>query len=186
MCVAVVGAVALAVLPAGAAASVGARVGPARIALARSAAPGRTYLLGPLYLANSGTEPATYNILVQRLRSSERKLVPAGWVVLGMTHVDLDPGRDVNVPVTLRVPPDAPAGDYLTNVLAITTGAGSTESTGAVVGAGAAADLIFTVINASRSGSFPPLGVVAVLLAGTAGILFYASGHRIRLSRRAT
>jgi hypothetical protein len=177
-------AVSLAMAPSLALASAGARVGPARIALSRAASPGGDYALEPLYVANSGTESATFGIRVDRLSPSRRRPVPRGWVVLGTSHVDLEPGQAVRIPVSLHVPPDAAGGDYLTNVVATTGGTVRGEATGAAIGAGAAADLVFSVEGNPDPGWFVwPVGAVTMLI-GLAALVLHSSGYRLRLSRR--
>ena len=164
-------------------AAAGTRIGPSRISMARPAAPGQVYALDSLSVANTGSDPATYNIRVERLKSSDRRLAPSQWLTLGPTTVALAAGQSTLVRMTLRIPADASRGDYLTNVVATTAPTAQSQGTGAVLGAGAAADVEFTVSGAGAdTAPWWPLALVALLAIGAG--LFYSSGYTIRVSPR--
>lgn len=134
-------------------ASVGTGVQAGAIVLPDTAEPGHSYELPRLYIVNTGTEASRYAVHVQRLTHGAEHDVPMAWISLGTTDISLAPGRSLTVPVRLRVPTDAASGDYLTNLVVGTTTPGTTS--GAALGAAAAAELRFSVVPGGRHLPWP-------------------------------
>ena len=120
---------------------VGIQVGPVR--LAGIAHAGRTYDLPPVYVVNTGTEPETVRLDVQRLSKGAGRDVPKSWFKPGQTDVHLDARQSATIPVQLVVPADAKLGPYFSDVVA--HGSASIEAGAASLGVAAATKLQFTV-----------------------------------------
>jgi hypothetical protein len=173
--------------PAAAAASIGVgiQVGPVR--LAGIAHAGQTYDLPPVYVVNTGTEPETVRLDVQRLSKGTGRDVPKAWFKPGQTDVHLDARQSATIPVQLVVPADAKLGPYFSDVVA--HGSASIEAGQATLGVAAATKLQFTVGKAVPAGFWSRLpsplawaGVV-IVLAGGGILLARRSGFRLRLER---
>jgi hypothetical protein len=178
---------AVAVAPLRASASVGTGVGATPIVLSETAQPGQSYTLPALYLVNTGTETSQYAVRVARLEQGGQRDVPASWIVVPSSAVSLAPKAAANVPLTLKVPADATAGDYMTDVVAGTT-AGGSGSPGASLGAQAATQLHFSVGSGSGWLPWPPprwaqLALLAVVVIGGLGLGVRRSGFRIHVER---
>ena len=164
---------------------VGIQVGPVR--LAGIAHAGRTYDLPPVYVVNTGTEPETVRLDVQRLSKGAGRDVPKSWFKPGQTDVHLDARQSATIPVQLVVPADAKPGPYFSDVVA--HGSASIEAGAASLGVAAATKLQFTVGKAVPAGFWSRLpsplvwagGVI--VLAGGAFLLVRRSGFRLRLER---
>jgi hypothetical protein len=172
--------------PAAAAASIGVgiQVGPVR--LAGIAHAGQTYDLPPVYVVNTGTEPETVRLDVQRLSKGKGRDVPKAWFKPGQTDVHLDAKQSATIPVQLVVPADAKPGPYFSDVVA--HGSASIEAGQATLGVAAATKLQFTVGKAVPAGFWsrlaPPLVWAGIIVLAGAGILLARrSGFRLRLER---
>jgi hypothetical protein len=173
--------------PAAAAASIGVgiQVGPVR--LAGIAHAGQTYDLPPVYVVNTGTEPETVRLEVQRLSRGTGRDVPKSWFKPGQTDVHLDPKQSATIPAQLVVPADATLGPYFSDVVA--HGSASIEAGQATLGVAAATKLQFTVGKAVPAGfwsSLPSPLVWAggiIVLAGGGFWLARRAGFRLRLER---
>ena len=173
--------------PAAAAASIGVgiQVGPVR--LAGIAHAGQTYDLPPVYVVNTGTEPETVRLEVQRLSRGTGRDVPKSWFKPGQTDVHLDPKQSATIPVQLVVPADATLGPYFSDVVA--HGSASIEAGQTTLGVAAATKLQFTVGKAVPAGfwsSLPSPLVWAggiIVLAGWGFWLARRAGFRLRLER---
>jgi len=164
---------------------VGIQVGPVR--LAGIAHAGQTYDLPPVYVVNTGTEPETVRLEVQRLSRGTGRDVPKSWFKPGQTDVHLDPKQSATIPVQLVVPADATLGPYFSDVVA--HGSASIEAGQATLGVAAATKLQFTVGKAVPAGfwsSLPSPLVWAggiIVLAGGGFWLARRAGFRLRLER---
>lgn len=173
--------------PAAAAASIGVgiQVGPVR--LAGIAHAGQTYDLPPVYVVNTGTEPETVRLDVQRLSKGTGRDVPRAWFKPGQTDVHLDPKQSATIPVQLVVPADATLGPYFSDVVA--HGSASIQAGQTTLGVAAATKLQFTVGKAVPAGfwsSLPSPLVWAggiIVLAGGGFWLARRAGFRLRLER---
>jgi hypothetical protein len=182
----IAGVLAAGLAPRIASASIGTGVGADPLVLAGTAVPGHSYELPRLYLVNTGTETSRYALAVTRIDHGAQRDVPAGWVVLPAAPVTLGAKNTTYVPLTLRVPADAPLGDYMTDVVAGTMA--HAGGAGAAVGAKAAAQLLFTVGHDSGGLPSPPLWVDLALLAAAVmvgvGYAVRRSGLRLHVERR--
>ena len=173
--------------PAAAAASIGVgiQVGPVR--LAGIAHAGQTYDLPPVFVVNTGTEPETVRLEVQRLSKGTGRDVPKSWFKPGQTDVHLDPKQSATIPVQLVVPADATPGPYFSDVVA--HGSASIEAGQATLGVAAATKLKFTVGKAVPAGFWSrlpsPLAWAGgiIVLAGGGLWLARRSGWRLRVER---
>jgi hypothetical protein len=173
--------------PAAAAASIGVgiQVGPVR--LAGIAHAGQTYDLPPVYVVNTGTEPETVRLEVQRLSKGTGRDVPKSWFKPGQTDVHLDPKQSATIPVQLVVPAGATPGPYFSDVVA--HGSASIEAGQATLGVAAATKLKFTVGKAVPAGFWSrlpsPLAWAGgiIVLAGGGLWLARRSGWRLRVER---
>ena len=120
------------------------------IVLGQPANPGQTYSMSPVYVVNSGSDPARYQLSVQRLSPGDEITVPAEWLTLGDNSFVLSPNESKYVTVTLKVPANAALGSYLTNILA-TAGPPGPAAGGGIVGSGAADRVLFDVAAAASS-----------------------------------
>ena len=173
--------------PAAAAASIGVgiQVGPVR--LAGIAHAGQTYDLPPVYVVNTGTEPETVRLEVQRPSHGTGRDVPESWFKPGQTDVHLDPKQSATIPVQLVVPADAKPGPYFSDVVA--HGSASIKAGQATLGVAAATKLKFTVGKAVPAGFWSglpsPLAWAGgiIVLAGGGFLLARRAGFRLRLER---
>jgi hypothetical protein len=146
--------VAAALLPSVALAAVGTGISANAIVLAGEARPGQSYRLPSVYVVNTGDQPATYFLKVQRMVPGQGRSVPAGWVGIGRSALALQPAESATVALVLRVPASAALGAYESDVVAGAFAAGGAG--GASIGAAAATRLAFTV--GSGGSEPPPLG----------------------------
>lgn len=173
--------------PAAAAASIGVgiQVGPVR--LAGIAHAGQTYDLPPVFVVNTGTEPETVRLEVQRLSKGTGRDVPKSWFRPGQTDVHLDAKQSATIPVQIVVPADAKPGPYFSDVVA--HGSASIEAGQTTLGVAAATKLQFTVGKAVPAGFWSrlpsPLAWAGgiIVLAGGGLWLAHRSGWRLRVER---
>ena len=177
---------AAAAITAGAASiGVGIQVGPVR--LTGIAHAGQTYDLPPVYVVNTGTEPETVRLEVQRLSKGTGRDVPKSWFKPGQTDVHLDAKQSATIPVQLVVPAGAVPGRYFSDVVA--HGSASIEAGQATLGVAAATKLQFTVGKAVPAGFWSGLATPlawaggVIVLAGGAFLLARRSGLRLRVER---
>ena len=169
-------------------ASVGTGVGASALVLADSAHAGGSYSLGSFYLVNTGTEASRYAVHVERFGRGTTRDVPASWIALARTDIGLDPGKSASVPVTLTVPADAAAGDYMTDLVAGTV-TPSSGGGGTSLGAAAATEVRFSV---TAGGGLIPwpwptwvyLPLVGGLVLGAAWIGIRRAGVRLQIEWR--
>lgn len=127
----------------------------------------------PVYVINTGNRPETVALTIQHIDRSSRHVLPATWVHLASTSIDLLPGKSTTVGIRVNVPNDASAAAYATDVVATASPAGTRSASAVKVGAAAAAVIYLTV--AGHGGPPPRLwlgagggALVAVVLAGSA------------------
>ena len=171
-------------LPGSAGASLGTGVGASPIALAHIAMPGHAYRLPGLYVVNTGTQRSRYHVRVQRLSAGEERTLPGGWVTLERNDFVLAPGRAAVVPFTIRIPDNASAGAYLSDLIASTSS--PRRAGGTTLGAAAATKLGLDVGNAPGSIPWGTIGLVlaAAVVFVTGGYGIRRSGLHVRLERR--
>lgn len=166
--------------------SIGAGVGANPIALDRPASPGGSYRLPGLYVVNTGTGAGTFRVAIKRLSPGSEHEVPASWVALDSTEFGLAGYQSATIPLHLNVPADAQPGDYMTNLLAGTIGAGASGG-GATFGAAAATKLTFSVAAQSKGPLTAPtrllVGVGLLALVAVLAIAVKRSGVRLEIRR---
>jgi hypothetical protein len=168
-------------------ASVGVGVQAGPVQLAGVAQSGGSYALPPVYVVNTGTQPESVSVRVERLSRGSGRAVPPSWIHADDSGIRLTPHRGARIPLELVVPDGSRPGNYLSDVVV----AGSAEiSVGhANLGVAAATKLEFRVGKGSAQGpglALPgwTLWVLGVLLALAIAILaFRRSGLQIRIER---
>ena len=124
-------------------AKIGTGVGAGPITLAAPARAGNTYNLPSLWVVNTGDETSVYRVAVDpNVARGDARRLARGWVKVAQGSFALTPGQGRWVPLSLHVPPTAPAGRYRANLVAGTV---RDNSGGAGVGASAATELRFTI-----------------------------------------
>lgn len=184
----VLGATALAALaiPATAQASVGVGIQAGPVRLAGAAHPGGRYSLPPVYVVDTGTQPETLTVRIERLSPGQARAVPAAWISPG-SAVQLSHGESARIPLELVVPAAAKPGQYLTDV--VVKGSAAVSAGGANIDVAAATKLQFRIAPGTVGGSWfsvpgwllPGIGVV-LLLAGAAAAA-RRLGVRIQIDR---
>src|SRR5713226_4691549 len=129
--------------PAAAEASVGVGVQAGPVRLAGAAHPGGSYQLPPVYVVDTGTEPESVRVRVQRLSPGPGRAVPPSWVHATGPGLQLAAHQGARIPLELVVPAGARPGRYLSDVVVAASAAVSAGR--ANLGVGAATKLEFTV-----------------------------------------
>jgi hypothetical protein len=166
-------------------ASIGVGVQAAPVRLADAALTGQSYALPPVYVSDTGTEPETIAVRVDRLSTGRGRSVPQSWVRATGPAVHLSPRQGAQIPLQLVVPAGAKPGRYLSDIV-VTAAPG--ESAGHVnLGVAAATPLEFSVRQGSPPSPLVPTwtwwftaGLVALLVVGLG---LRRSGIRIRIER---
>jgi hypothetical protein len=170
-------------------ASIGVGVQAAPVRLANVALTGQSYALPPVYVVDTGTQPESVALRVQRLSQGRGRGVPQSWIRVTGPPVQLSPHQGARIPVELVVPAGAKPGPYLSDIVAT---ASPGVSAGKVnLGVAAATPLEFSVRQGPGPGLFPLvptwtwwfLGGLLVLLVVVVGVR--SSGIRIRIERAA-
>ena len=164
---------------------VGVQAGPVR--LAGPAHPGGTYTLPSVYVINTGTEPESVAIRVERISHGTGRTVPPSWIRVPALPSQLAHGQSARVPLDLVVPSGARPGQYFSDV--VVTGSAALTAGGANLGVAAATDLEFRV--APGAVAQPWFSMPTWVLAAAAAIVVLAagamlasrSGIRIRIER---
>src|SRR5580704_17206807 len=164
-------------------ASIGVGVQAAPVRLADAALTGQSYTLPPVYVSDTGTQPETVAVQVDRLSTGRGRSVPPSWVRATGPAVHLSPRQGAQIPLQLAVPAGAKPGRYLSDIVV-------TAAPGASVGhvnLGVATPLEFTVRQGSPPSPLVPTwtwwftaGFVALLVVGLG---LRRSGIRIRIER---
>ncbi len=178
---------ALLAVPAAADASIGVGIQAGPVLLSGAAHPGGSYALTPVYVVNTGTQPETIALRVERISPGRGMTVPASWIRAPGPVVTLTHDQSARIPLELAVPDTARPGQYFSDVVA--RGSAGIAAGSADLAVAAATDLEFTVAPGEVSGSW--LSLPAWLLPGVAGLLVLAvaafvirsSGLRVRLER---
>lgn len=168
-------------------ASVGVGVQAGAVRLAGVAHPGAHYNLPPVYVVNTGTQPESVTIQIERVSAGSGRTVPPGWITVSTAPVRLARAQSARIPLSLTVPSGAPPGHYASDVVA--RGSAVLAAGGADFAVAAATGLEFTVVSGPVSaGWFSAPGwllpyVVAVVLLCAAAVLVRRTGIRIRIER---
>jgi hypothetical protein len=134
------------VTPAAAAhAAAGVGVGAAPIEAKGELTAASSVVLPSLYVMNTGTEPSTYGIRVQRIGKTSGTPVPTSWVTVTPATLALKPKAGRWVKVSLQIPAGAASGSYTSYLVAGTLAGGQATGTKAQFGAQAATQLSFKV-----------------------------------------
>jgi hypothetical protein len=173
--------------PVAAEASVGVGVQAGPVRLAGIAHPGGTYALPPVYVVNTGTQPESVAIKVERISRGTGHTIPPSWIHASAVPGQLSHDQSARVPLELAVPVHAKTGQYFSDV--VVKGSAVLSAGGANLGVAAATDLEFRV--AAGAAARPWFRVPGWVLAALAGIVVVSaavvlagrSGIRIRIER---
>jgi hypothetical protein len=164
---------------------VGVQAGPVR--LTGVAHPGGQYALPPVYVVNTGTQPESVAIVIERISPGTGRTVPPRWIAVSSAPVRLAHAQSARIPLSLTVPTGAAPGRYFSDVVA--KGTATLSAGGANLGVAAATDLEFTVVRgavASGSAGVPDWllpYVAAVIVAAAAAVVIRRAGIRVRVER---
>jgi hypothetical protein len=174
-------------IPAMARASIGVGIQAGPVRLSSAAHPGGSYALPPVYVVNTGTQPESLTIGIERISAGAARLVPASWVRASGSAVRLDHNQGTHIPLQLVIPPTARPGQYLSDV--IVRGSVAVSDGSANLGVAAATKLEFSIEPGVVSGgwfSMPGwvlLAAAGLLLLAAAALGVHRSGVRIRIER---
>lgn len=164
---------------------VGVQAGPVR--LTGAAHPGGRYALPPVFVVNTGTQPESVVIAIERISPGSGRTVPPAWVTASSAPVRLAHDQSARIPLSLTVPAGAAPGRYFSDVVA--KGTAQVAAGGANLGVAAATDLEFSVVPGTvQSGGLTAPGwllpyVLAVMVIAAAAVVVRRSGVRIRIER---
>ncbi|HEY6278835.1 MAG TPA: hypothetical protein VIX86_21185 [Streptosporangiaceae bacterium] len=178
-------------------ASVGVGIQAAPVRLAGVAHAGQSYQLPAVSVINTGSQPESITVRVQRILTGPGRAVPPAWVQIPGQGVRLAPHAEASIPLSLSVPGGAKPGGYVTELVAY--GSASVQAGGASLGAAAATKLEFRVV-ADPGGlfwfipgwvSWAALWLFLLALLAAAVTVAWKSGLRLRVThdtpdRRAT
>lgn len=173
-------------LGAGVGPSLGAGVGASPLGLASPIHPGSSAGFVPeLLVVNTGTDPANYELRVERLSKGTQLSLPAAWVQFAGNRFELAPNARRLVLVRVNVPSSAADGSYRSDVIA--TGELPSPSGHASARAAAATPISLTVVGSSTASTpwWVLLVLGGVILLVVLVILFRRSGIRLKIERTA-
>jgi hypothetical protein len=180
-------AVALLAWPAASYASIGVGVQAGPVRLSGAAHLGGRYALPPVYVVNTGTQPESVAIAIERISPGTGRTVPPRWISVSAAPVQLAHGQSARIPLSLTIPATAAPGRYFSDVVA--KGTAPISEGGANLGVAAATDLEFTVVRGpAATGSAGVPGwllpyVAVVIVAAAAAVVIRRTGIRIRIER---
>jgi hypothetical protein len=171
-----------------AAASVGVGVQANPVRLGKVARPGNSYALPAVFVINTGSQPETITLRVERLSHGPGRAVPPSWVHLGGPAVHVPRHRGARISLQLVVPGGARPGAYLSDIVA--SGSATVTAGGARLGAAAATKLEFRVAAVPAAGMWSSVTtwllwtMALVFLVAVAVFAVRRSGLRIKVERR--
>jgi hypothetical protein len=166
-------------------ASIGVGVQASPVRLASAALTGQSYALPAVYVSDTGTQPESITVQVQRLSDGRGRGVPQSWIHASGPSVRLAANQSARIPLELTVPPGAKPGRYMSDI--VVTGSAGASPGQANLGAAAATPVEFTVRQGAAPSPLVPtwtwwfgLGLVALFVLGLG---LHRSGIRIRIER---
>jgi hypothetical protein len=177
---------ALTAWPAAASVGVGIQAGP--VVLSGSPAhPGGSYALTPVYVVNTGTQPESIAVHVERISPGHGRTVPSSWIHPGGSGVTLSHNQSARIPLQLVVPATAKPGQYFSDIVA--KGSQGIATGRANLDVAAATELKFTIAPGVVTSSWLILpawllpGIALLLIGAVAMFIIRNSGLRVRVER---
>ena len=169
-------------------ASIGVGVQADPVRLAGAAHPGGGYGLPSLYVVNTGTQPESLTVQVERLAGDTGQAFPASWVQVGTISGNLQPRQQALVTLRLVPPAGAKPGSYRGDLVVTGTPAAAGATTGGVrFGAGATTPIEFTLTPGPAGGGWLGLPIwkwwlilALVVIAGVT-LVVRRTGLRVRI-----
>ncbi len=139
---------AMAIFPSAVFGSVGVGVGTGKIQVAKPLKPGSVYVVPPLTVINTGTEPSEYTVSID-YSGVQMQLKPSKeWFSFEPLQFALQPNQTQVVQIKMTLPIKTAPGDYFAYLQAQPTKTAATGR-GTTIGVAAAAKLYFTVVPAN-------------------------------------
>lgn len=174
-------------------ADVGVGIMPGKIQVEDSLMPGGLYHLPSLQVANTGDQATNYELALARMEKQDELSPTEEFFSFSPESFRLDPGASQVISLSLNVPVNAIAGDYLAYIEAHPVSAGTA---GTSIGVAAATKVYFTVKPASTWAGIVNYAVsflkrnapLSYILPGVilAGLLLYWLRRRIKLEVKLT
>jgi hypothetical protein len=177
-----------ATLPAAASVGVGIQANP--VQLTGTAHPGGSYSLPPLYVKNTGSQPESLSLEVERLTTPADRAassVPSSWIQSSWSDNSTVPaGQSADIPLELVTPANAKPGSYASDI--VVTGSTMPVTGSLRFGAAAATGLDFQITPAPPGGlmTWKVWTLVALIVIGAAVLTTRAYkrlGIRVRIER---
>jgi hypothetical protein len=164
---------------------VGIQVNP--VQLNGSAHPGGSYALPPVYVVNTGSEPESLSMQVERLQAAAKgtSAVPRSWIQSSWTpDSSIAAGQSANIPLELVAPANAKPGTYSSDI--VVTGSPLVTGGGIRFGAAAATGLEFRITPSPASGlpGWKLWTLIALITIGAATLIYRRLGLRVRIERQ--
>lgn len=128
-------------------ASIGVGVGTGKIMLDRALLPGKTYVLPPIVVVNTGDEVSDYGVSVEYNETQDQRKPDRSWFRFVPLSFTLAPGKTQPVSITITVPIRSVPGDYFAYLEAHPIA--QAHHGQSRVGIAAASKLFFTVASAN-------------------------------------
>lgn len=168
-------------------ASIGVGVQAAPVRLGNVALTGKSYALPPVYVLDTGTQPESIGVRVERLSTGPGLSVPQSWIRQTGPAVQLSPHQSAQIPLQLSVPGGAKPGRYLSDI--VVTGSPGSSPGRVNLGVAAATPLEFSVRPGPAPGLWPVVPtwmwwfLAGLLVLVVAGLGVRRSGIRLRIER---
>ena len=140
--------IAMLIFPFAAFGSVGVGVGTGKIQVDKPLKPGSIYIVPPLTVINTGSEPSEYTVSIDYSGNQTQLKPNKEWFSFEPLQFHLEPNQSQVVQIKMTLPIKTAPGDYFAYLQAQPTKKTATAGS-ATVGVAAAAKLYFTVVPAN-------------------------------------
>jgi hypothetical protein len=168
-------------------ASIGVGIQTNPVLLSGSAHPGGSYPLPPVYVVNTGSQPESLSLRVERLQATANGTspVPRSWIQSSWpSDSPVAAGRSAEIPLELVPPANAKPGSYSTDI--VVTGSALVTGGGIRFGAAAATGLEFRITPSPPSGllTWKLWTLIALITIGAVTLTYKRLGLRVRIERQ--